>query len=75
VGIIVPTNLDLFSVTNKLKERGIEGSSGNCGPPRWKPLADFDSLTPIIASYHNAKGLTFDCVLLPKLVENNFKAR
>ena len=34
---------------------------------------DFDSLTPIIASYHNAKGLTFDCVLLPKLVENNFQ--
>ena len=71
-GIIVPTNLDLFSVTNKLKERGIEVHQA-IAVRRGGTPPDFDSLTPIIASYHNAKGLTFDCVLLPKLVENNFK--
>jgi DNA helicase IV len=70
-GIIVPTNRDLFSVTNKLKERGIEVHQA-IAVRRGGTPPDFDSLTPIIASYHNAKGLTFDCVLLPKLVENNF---
>ncbi len=71
-GIIVPTNRDLFSVTNKLKERGIEVHQA-IAVRRGGTPPDFDSLTPIIASYHNAKGLTFDCVLLPKLVENNFQ--
>ena len=71
-GIIVPTNRDLFSVTNKLKERGIEVHQA-VAVRRGGAPPDFDSLTPIIATYHNAKGLTFDCVLLPKLVENNFQ--
>jgi hypothetical protein len=71
-GIIVPTNRDLFSVTTKLKERGIEVHQA-IAVRRGGTPPDFDSLTPIIASYHNAKGLTFDCVLLPKLVENNFQ--
>ena len=71
-GIIVPTNRDLFSVTTKLKERGIEVHQA-IAVRRGGTPPDFDSLIPIIASYHNAKGLTFDCVLLPKLVENNFQ--
>jgi superfamily I DNA/RNA helicase len=70
-GIIVPTNRDLYSVATKLGERGVEVHKAvplrRGGTP-----PDFDSLTPVIASYHSAKGLTFDCVLLPKLVENNF---
>jgi len=71
-GIIVPTNLDLHSVAGKLKDRGIEVHKAV--PPRKGGTApDFDSLVPVIASYHSAKGLTFDCVLLPKLVENNFR--
>jgi superfamily I DNA/RNA helicase len=70
-GIIVPTIRDLYSVATKLGERGVEVHKAvplrRGGTP-----PDFDSLTPVIASYHSAKGLTFDCVLLPKLVENNF---
>ena len=70
-GIIVPTNRDLYSVATKLGERGIEihkaVSLRRGGTP-----PDFNSLTPVIASYHSAKGLTFDTVLLPKLVETNF---
>jgi len=70
-GIIVPTNRDLFSVANKLRERSLEVQKAIPARRGGTP-PDFDSLTPTIASYHNAKGLTFDCVLLPKLVENNF---
>jgi superfamily I DNA/RNA helicase len=71
-GIIVPTNRDLFSVANKLGERGVEVHKAIAARRGGTP-PDFDSLTPTIASYHNAKGLTFDCVLMPKLVENNFQ--
>lgn len=71
-GIIVPTNRDLYSVANKLRERGVEVHKA-ISIRRGGTPPDFDSLTPTIASYHNAKGLTFDCVLMPKLVEVNFK--
>jgi superfamily I DNA/RNA helicase len=71
-GIIVPSNMDLHSVTKKLMERGVEVHKAIPVRKGGTP-PDFDSLTPTIASYHNAKGLTFDCVLMPKLVENNFK--
>lgn len=71
-GIIVPTNLDLGSVANKLEERGVKVHKAVTTRRGGTP-PDFDSLTPTISTYHNAKGLTFDCVLMPKLVENNFK--
>lgn len=71
-GIIVPTNFDLYSVKKKLEERGVEVHPA-VAARRGSTPPDFDSLTPVIASYHSAKGLTFDCVLMPKLVENNFK--
>lgn len=71
-GIIVPTNRDLYSVTKKLGERDVEVHPA-VAAKRGSTPPDFDSLTPVIASYHSAKGLSFDCVLMPKLVENNFK--
>jgi superfamily I DNA/RNA helicase len=70
-GIIVPTNRDLYSVANKLAERGVEVHKA-VSVRRGGTPPDFDSLVPVIASYHSAKGLTFDTVLLPKLVETNF---
>jgi superfamily I DNA/RNA helicase len=70
-GIIVPTNRDLYSVANKLSERGVEVHKA-VSVRRGGTPPDFDSLVPVIASYHSAKGLTFDTVLLPKLVETNF---
>ena len=71
-GIIVPTNLDLGSIAKKLGERGVEVHKAVTARRGGTP-PDFDSLTPTIATFHNAKGLTFDCVLMPKMVENNFK--
>ena len=71
-GIVVPTNRDLFGVAKKLEERGVQVHKA-IPTRRGGTPPDFDSLTPTIASYHNAKGLTFDCVLMPKLVEANFK--
>ncbi|MCX6879669.1 MAG: ATP-binding domain-containing protein [Verrucomicrobia bacterium] len=36
-------------------------------------VVDFESTVPKISTYHSAKGLTFDSVLLPKLVRTNWK--
>jgi superfamily I DNA/RNA helicase len=71
-GIIVPTLRDLYGVANRLKERGVEVHKAISARRGGTP-PDFESLTPAIATYHSAKGLTFDCVLMPKLVELNFK--
>jgi hypothetical protein len=49
-GIIVPTNRDLFSVANKLGERGVEVHKAIAARRGGTP-PDFDSLTPTIASF------------------------
>ena len=74
--IIVPTNFDLGSVANQLAERGV--AVERAAPPKTRstpPPAppNFENSIPKIATFHSAKGLTFDCVLLPKLVETNFR--
>src|SRR5690625_5119009 len=71
-GIIVPTQRDLHGVANRLQERGVEIHKAIPARRGGTP-PDFDSLVPVVATYHSAKGLTFDCVLMPKLVEPNFK--
>jgi superfamily I DNA/RNA helicase len=71
-GVIVPTKRDAYSLRNKLQALGVEieaampASSGG-------EVVDFESTVPKISTYHSAKGLTFDSVLLPKLVRNNWK--
>jgi superfamily I DNA/RNA helicase len=55
-------------------DRSRQGRSAMPSPTRRSRSgpADFNTLTPKISIYRSAKGLTFDCVILPKLVENNF---
>ncbi len=75
VGIIVPQLKQVHGFAAGLEEHGINvekalGRKGGRGGAR-QPV-DFDDMMPKIASYHSAKGLTFDCVLLPRLTENAF---
>lgn len=70
IGIIVPTNRQLYGFTKGLEDRGVavekavaRSESGGC---------DFGNATPKIATYYSAKGLTFDSVLLPRLTEASF---
>lgn len=74
VGIIVPTNKQLFGYSSRLKENGIEIEKAV--PPN-KPGVpsdfEFGNMTPKIATYHSAKGLTFDSVLLPRLINGSFQ--
>lgn len=74
VGIIVPTNQQLFGYSKGLQERGIEIEK--TVPPRraGSPVDfEFGNMIPKIATYHSAKGLTFDSVLLPRLINNSFQ--
>jgi len=70
IGIIVPTNKQLYGFAKGLDERGVtvekaiaRNKDGGC---------DFGNATPKIATYFSAKGLTFNSVLLPRLTESSF---
>jgi len=70
IGIIVPTNKQLYGLAKGLAERGIDlekaVARNRDGP------CNFGNTTPKIATYYSAKGLTFDSVLLPRLTESSF---
>lgn len=70
IGIIVPTNKQLYGFSKGLDARGVtvekavpRSEDGEC---------DFGNAMPKIATYYSAKGLTFDSVLLPRLTESSF---
>jgi superfamily I DNA/RNA helicase len=71
-GVIVPTKRDAFSIRNKLQALGVEIEAAMPAATGGQAV-DFESTVPKISTYHSAKGLTFDSVLLPKLVRTNWK--
>ncbi len=73
IGIIVAKNDQVHGYEKAMKQRGIDIEKAV--PPRRPGAAadyDFGNKVPKIATYHSAKGLTFDSVLLPKLTTNSF---
>ena len=65
IGILLPTNRLAFGIAKGLKEAGIEVET--------QKELDFNTDAPKVMTYHKAKGLTFDSVLMPRLVNNAFK--
>lgn len=74
VGIIVPKNDQLHGLAKGLKERGVVLEKAIRVDANRNPDESFDfgNDVPKIATYHMAKGLTFDSVLLPRLSEKSF---
>lgn len=74
VGIIVPMNKHVFGMAKGLEERGVivEKAIRKDSTRNNEDTCDFGNSVPKIATYHMAKGLTFDSVLLPRLVEYSF---
>ena len=74
VGIIVPMNKHVYGMAKGLEERGVivEKAIRKNSKGKNENLCDFGNSVPKIATYHMAKGLTFDSVLLPRLVEYSF---
>lgn len=76
VGIIVPRSTAVFGLSNALAARGVAVERAvppsRRGGSAWAGVR-FDTAAPKIATYHSAKGLTFDAVFLPRLTRGAFR--
>ena len=72
--ILVPTNSLVHRLTKALKDRGIETEKAIALDAQNVIHAPYDlgNNLPKITTYHMARGLTFDSVLMPQLTENAF---
>jgi superfamily I DNA/RNA helicase len=73
IAILFPNNAKLFSLARLLTEAGLEvevPSKG--GRPTEYPTHDFQSERPKLMTYYGAKGLTFETVIMPRLVPSSF---
>ena len=64
VAVLFPQQRQAFGYATAMKEEGIEVENP-------KEL-DFNSDKPKLMPYHSAKGLTFDTILMPRMVESAF---
>jgi len=74
VGIIVSTNKILHDLARALEERGVEVEKAIKSDffKTMEVVCNFDNSVPKIATYYQAKGLTFDSVLLPCIADRSF---
>ncbi len=77
IAILLPNNGKVFSWAKKLTEVGL---SVEIRQESWRknqtpPGLDFASDSPKVMTYYSAKGLTFDSVILPRLVPSSFDSR
>lgn len=75
IGILVPLQRQVYGFSTGLRRLGFEVEillQRRAGHGRTEEL-DFNSDVPKLMTYHSAKGLTFDSVLLPRLVKSSFR--
>jgi superfamily I DNA/RNA helicase len=68
VAILLPLSRQVFGFHKAMQEFGLEAEVQGRGES-----LDFSSPAPKLLTYHSAKGLTFDTVLLPRLVNGSFE--
>ena len=68
IGILFPQNRQVEGFAKGLREEGIPVETRKSG-------LNFASQVPKVLTIHSAKGLTFDSVLLPRLVSTSFSGR
>jgi superfamily I DNA/RNA helicase len=68
VAILLPQARQAFGFRSAMQEFGLDTEVQG----RRESL-DFTNLTPKLLTYHSAKGLTFDSVLLPRVVQSSFE--
>jgi len=69
VGILLPTNDMVKGIAKAYEEKGVEVETVLA---RGDIKEDFNVLTPKVLTVHSAKGLTFDTVLIPRIVESKY---
>lgn len=74
VGVFVPMNSLVHRLAKSLADRGIRTEKAIASDAQNVIHApyDFNNNLPKITTFHMAKGLTFDSVLMPQLTENTF---
>jgi superfamily I DNA/RNA helicase len=73
IAILLPQNRQVFGFAKGLTEVGIEVEvPAQRGGRQAFPTHDFSSARAKVMSFHSAKGLTFDSVLMPRLVARSF---
>jgi superfamily I DNA/RNA helicase len=75
IAILLPSKRQVFGFAKGLTESGLQVEIRK---EVWRkeaelPPLDFTSDLPKLMTYHSAKGLTFDSVLLPRLVRGGFR--
>jgi len=75
IAILFPSRRQVYGYANALREAGFEvevpkefGGKGS----KYIPL-DFNSDLPKLMPYHSAKGLTFDTIFMPRLLDSCFR--
>lgn len=68
VAILLPQRRQPFGFRKAMQEFGLDTEVQD----RHESL-DFTNLKPKLLTYHSAKGLTFDSVLLPRVVQSSFE--
>lgn len=68
VAILLPLSRQVYGFRKAMDEFGVEVEVQGRGE-----ALDFSSPVPKLLTYHSAKGLTFDTVLLPRLVNGSFE--
>lgn len=72
IAILLPNNAKLFSLAGLLTKAGLEVEVPSKGRQDNYPTHDFKSERPKLLTYYGAKGLTFETVIMPRLVPNSF---
>jgi superfamily I DNA/RNA helicase len=72
IAILLPNNAKLFSLAGLLTKAGLEVEVPSKGRQDHYPTHDFKSERPKLLTYYGAKGLTFETVIMPRLVPNSF---
>lgn len=76
VAILFPTFPQVGLFTDFLRAQGILADQQTQTDTQGRrPVIDFSSGRPAVLTYHSAKGLTFDSVLMPGLTKSAIRAR
>lgn len=72
IAILLPQKKQVFGFHKGLAELGVETEVQSSGRQHSDHEVNFASDLPKLMTYHSAKGLTFETVLLPRLSRNSF---
>lgn len=72
IAVLMPNNAKLFSLAKTLSSAGLEVEVPAKGRDTDYFTHDFQSERPKLMTYYGAKGLTFETIIMPRLVATSF---